>query len=144
MKSVFALFACALIAGGGVAFAQQEDPHALVKSVITIAADDAAEKLLGEVYSGELAEGEGAIFSVRIDPAKSYMLYGACDITCGDLDTVILDKSGNIIDSDDGSDDTPIISVEPGGSGDQLNLRVEMQSCEKDKCIWALGIYEQL
>lgn len=144
MKSSIAWIACVLIAGGGVAFAQQEDPHALVKSIITIAADDAAEKLVGEVYSGELPEGKGAVFSVRIDPAKSYMVYGACDIFCGDLDTVILDKSGNVIDIDGGRDDAPIIAIDPGDSGDQLNLRVEMQACEKDTCVWALGIYEQL
>lgn len=144
MKSGIALVVCALIAGGGVAFAQQEDPHELVKSIITIAADDAVEKLVGEVHSGDLPGGKGAVFSVSIDPAKSYMVYAVCDIFCGDLDTVILDKSGKIIDSDDGDDDAPIIEVGPGDSGDQLNLRVEMQSCEKDTCVWALGVYEQL
>jgi hypothetical protein len=143
MKSGFALLACALIAGSGLAYAQQEDPHALVKNlIIDTASDD--EKLLGEVYTGELAQNEAAIFSVPINPDNMYMVYGACDFACGDIDLVILDTNGEVIDSDDGEDDVPMLSVIPDATGKQLNLRIEMQGCGQDKCIWALGIYEQL
>ena len=143
MKSGFALLACALIAGSSVAFAQQEDPHALVKSIITDTASE-DEKLLGEMYSGELAEGESAVFSVQIDPAKIYRVYATCDFRCDDLDTIMFDKAGTIIDNDDGDDNAPILAVDPGDTGDQLNLHVEMQSCREKKCIWVLGVFEQL
>ncbi len=143
MKSGLVLLACALIAGGGFAYAQKYDAHDVVKGLIADTASE-DETLVGDMLSGELSDEEAAIFSVPIDPAKSYMIYATCDSSCIDLDTVLLDKAGNIIDSDDSDDDVPIISVGPGEAGDQLNLRVEMQTCIEDKCVWALGVYEQL
>lgn len=131
------------MAGRSLAYAQQEDPRALVKRLITDTASE-DEKLHGEMYSGELAVGEATIFSVKINPDDMYMVYAACDFACGDIDLVMLDKDGEIIDSDDGEDDVPMVAVVPDATGDQLNLRIEMQGCGQDKCVWALGVYEQL
>lgn len=142
MKIGMAALAGALvIAGGGYAIAQQ-DLHAVVKSIISDTADD-NEKLVGNLRSGELEEGESDEFSIRIDPGKEYAIYSSCDFDCYDLDLAIVDEDGDDIDVDYEDDDVPIVMVEAGESGDRLNIRIDMEGCDEDVCVWAVGVYEQ-
>jgi hypothetical protein len=136
-----ALASALAIAGSGYAIAQQ-DLHAMVKSIITETADD-NEKLVGSLRSGELEEGESDDFSIRIDPGQEYAIYSSCDFDCYDLDLAIVDDDGNEIDFDYEDDDVPIVIVEPGESGDTLNIRIDMEGCDEDVCVWAVGVYEQ-
>lgn len=142
MKIRMAALAGALaIASSGYAIAQQ-DLHAVVKSIITETADD-SEKLVGNLRSGELEEGESEEFSIRIDPDKEYAIYSSCDFDCYDLDLAIVDEDGDEIDFDYEDDDVPIVLVEPGESGDTLIIRIDMEGCEEDVCVWAVGVYAQ-
>lgn len=138
MTALAVILACA---GGGYAVAQQ-DLHAVVKSIITDTVDD-DEILVGRLRSGELEEGESEEFSIRIDPDKEYMVYSSCDFDCYDLDLAIVDEDGDDIDTDYEDDDVPIISVEADESGDRLNIRIDMEGCDEDVCVWAVGVYEQ-
>ena len=141
MKLGIALLASALVAGGGVAFAQQ-DLHEVVKSIITDTVSD-DEKPIGALESGELEEGDSYIFSVKIDPNKEYAVYSSCDFDCHDLDLAIVDEDGDDIDFDYEDDDVPIVMVERGEAGDELNIRIDMEGCDADICVWAVGVYEQ-
>lgn len=141
MKLGIALLASALVAGSGVAFAQQ-DLHETVKSIITdtVSPD---QKLVGALESGELEEGDSYVFSVKIDGTKKYTIYSSCDFDCYDLNLAIVDEDGGDIDSDYEDDDVPIVMVERGESGDELNIRIDMEACDADICVWAVGVYEQ-
>ncbi len=142
MKISKVLLAGALaLTGAGVAFAQQ-DLHAIVKSIITEVVDE-EEELVGDLKSGELEEGESATIAVQINPRKSYAVYSSCDFDCYDLDMAIVDDDGEDIDSDYEDDDVPIIMVEPGESGRELTIRIDMEGCDEDVCVWAVGVYEQ-
>lgn len=142
MKIRMAVLAGALVmASGGYAIAQQ-DLHAVVKSIITETVSD-DEELVGSLRSGELEEGDSDEFSIRIDPAKEYAVYSSCDFDCFDLDLAIVDKNGGEIDFDYEDDDVPIVLVEPGESGNRLNIRIDMEGCDEVVCVWAVGVYEQ-
>lgn len=130
-----------MLAGGGLAFAQQ-DAHEVVKSIITSSVED-DERLVGRIHSGEASYDDSEYLSVRIDPAKSYLIYAACDFECYDIDVAIEDEDGFDIDSDYAGDDAAVISVEPNEAGDVLSIRIDMMGCYTDTCVWALGVYEQ-
>jgi hypothetical protein len=142
MKIAMAALAGALLVGGGGYAIAQQDLHQMVKSIITDTVDG-SEKLVGRLRSGELEEGESDEFSIRIDPTKEYAVYSSCDFDCYDLDLAIVDEDGDDIDFDYEDDDVPIVMVEPGESGDRLNIRIDMEGCDEDVCIWAVGVYEQ-
>lgn len=55
----------------------------------------------------------------------------------------IVDEDGEDIDFDYEDDDVPIIMVEPGESGRELTIRIDMEGCDEDVCVWAVGVYEQ-
>lgn len=136
-----ALAGALLIGGGGYAVAQQ-DLHEMVKSIITDTVDG-SEILVDRLRSGELEEGESDEISIRIDPDKEYMVYSSCDFDCYDLDLAIVDEDGDDIDTDYEDDDVPIIAVEADESGDRLNIRIDMEGCDEEVCVWAVGVYEQ-
>lgn len=141
MKIRSALVAAALVAGSGAASAQ-DDLHSIVKSLITDTVDD-DEILVGGLRSGELGENEVQTFTVKIDPMETYIVYGACDFDCYDLDMAILDEDGDEIDADYEDDDVPMIMILPGDAGDRLRIRVDMSGCEEDVCVWAAAVYQQ-
>jgi hypothetical protein len=70
----------------------------------------------------------------------SYRFVGECDSKCYDLDLTLYDRNGNVIDSDLGYDNTPVVSVTPAWIG-QFRVHVSMANCENDYCGYGVGVY---
>lgn len=78
--------------------------------------------------------------TLNLRAGKSYGIVGVCDRDCTDLDLKLYDSSGNFIDSDIRSDDTPVVTVKPSWSG-RYRLRVNMVSCNQNPCYYGVGVF---
>jgi hypothetical protein len=63
----------------------------------------------------------------------TYKFIGKCDYDCTDIDFRLYDENGNLIDSDDASDDFPVVSVTPLRTA-TFRLRIDMANCVTRDC----------
>ena len=139
---VLAGLAAMALAVTAPAFPQTQTIEDYVRSLITENVDP-DEHLVGRIETRELEEGDETWLVYNLDPEKFYFVYGACDDDCGDLDLVAEDAEGEMVDSDEESDDAPVLLILPGDTGDTLHIRATMGNCEVDVCVLAVGVYEQ-
>ena len=67
----------------------------------------------GITYTGSLKDEASEDLSVELEGGVSYFLVGACDNDCPDIDLMLLDGSGNEIDSDYETDAVPMLEITP-------------------------------
>jgi hypothetical protein len=87
-----------------------------------------------------LGEGQYQFVTAYLTAGTSYMIVGACDEDCTDLDFTLYDPSWNYLAEDTGPDAVPAIIVTPRISG-TYRLKVKMYGCYQDPCYWGVGIY---
>jgi hypothetical protein len=66
-------------------------------------------------------------------------IMGLCDTDCSDMDLILYDRAGNILDKDLQADDVPIVTWQ-GGAAD-LDLEVRMVKCKADPCHYGVRAY---
>ena len=111
--------------------------------------DAARATLRGEGYTrtrayttASLAEGSERTFTFPLQSDRNYVLSGACDNDCSDIDFWLYDNNGNLIDSDTAADDAPVVRVTPARNG-TFRLKVRMHSCSTSPCAYGFGIFRQ-
>lgn len=90
--------------------------------------------------TGTLRRGTSETVRVRLDAGVTYMVLGACDTDCDDVDLRIFGPGGKMLDSDVESDDFPVLTVTPAVSG-EYTVRVTMVRCDTSLCYYSLGAY---
>jgi hypothetical protein len=90
--------------------------------------------------TGLLREGTSATVRLRLDAGVTYMVTGACDSDCDDVDLRIFSPRGSLLDSDLANDDFPVVHVTPRVSG-EYTVRVTMASCDTGLCYYSFGVY---
>ncbi len=95
---------------------------------------------IGDLLNGSLDAGDEETHSVSLQAGNRYMMVGACDNDCSDLDLRLYDPNDNQVDVDIELDDTPVVEVSPSRSG---TYRVEavMVSCSTEPCFYGVGVY---
>jgi len=93
-----------------------------------------------EVYTGSLDDDEAENVTMTLRAGQQYMIAGACDNDCSDLDFTLYDAAGNEVDQDIELDDFPIVTVTPGRTA-QYRVRVSMASCSAEPCRYGVGIW---
>jgi hypothetical protein len=93
-----------------------------------------------EYETGTLRRGASESVRIRLDAGVTYMLLGACDTDCDDVDLKLLSPRGALLDSDTAADDFPMLTVTPSVSG-EYTVRVTMAQCDTSVCYYSLGVY---
>jgi len=88
---------------------------------------------------GRLNKGGTDSWTFYFDKGKSYIITGACDNDCGNVDLVIKDADGNTVDKDRKDDDTPVLTLQPEKAG-RYTINVEMAACKEEPCYFGLGM----
>ena len=73
---------------------------------------------------------------------QTYMILGACDQDCSDVDLFLLDSRGQQIGQDVALDDHPQITVTPGGN-ERFSVRIQLVNCEVEPCYVAGRVLQQ-
>lgn len=141
MKAAFLAGCAATVGLACPVSAQEQTVNAYVRGMIASAADQ-DRALVGDVMIGEIAEGGRLEYTFIISPSKTYVVYGACDDDCSNIDLRGSDASGRQVDMDLDADDVPILLIERGASDDRLTVTLEMAACETEVCVTGVGLFE--
>jgi hypothetical protein len=87
---------------------------------------------------GELKQGAEANYTVTLKGGNSFALVGMCDTDCSNLDMIVSDTSGKVVDQDVEDDDFPIVILTSGGT---YNVRLQMKACSSAPCAFGTKAY---
>ena len=121
----------------------QDEWLRIVRQQIQVAAATVEEEgfeMTHEVLTGSLNDDAAANVTLELAIGVEYMIFGACDQDCSDLDLTIYDAAGNQIDSDLELDDVPIVTVTPARTG-TYSIRVAMATCSVEPCRYGIGAF---
>lgn len=133
-----ALLVGATVTGASAALAQDEWTRQ-VDARFEEAAPMVQEKGLiprGTRRYGSLADDASERFAVAAD--SSTLFLGLCDDDCTDLDLVLIDGAGAVVDSDQLPDDYPIVTAQTPGS---YMIEVRMAACRAAPCRYGVQAY---
>jgi hypothetical protein len=123
--------------------ASGESPQAIILAQLQQAQSALAQQgfqMVGQPYSGGLAQGETWNVPTQLYAGYDYRVIGVCDRDCADLDLVLFDASGAPITQDRTTTSQPIVGVQPGYTG-MYTLQVQMYNCSIAPCYYAVALY---
>lgn len=142
--SLFGVLLAAFVLTAAPASAQNEYVRQVTRYL-----DAARSTLSDEGYTRQrsyttasMGEGSERTFTVSLQRNRDYVLTGACDNDCSDIDFWLYDNNDNLIDSDTSTDDIPVVRVTPARNG-TFRLKVRMHSCSTDPCYYGWGLFRQ-
>lgn len=97
-------------------------------------------ELTHRIYTGALNDDGAEMVQLELDVGMEYEIMGACDEDCTDLDLILYDGRGNVIDSDMLDDDFPVVSLSVTRSG-VFSVRVSMAACSAEPCRYGIGVF---
>jgi hypothetical protein len=102
--------------------------------------DEGGYGFAGFAHEGTLDDGQSEDIAIRLGAGLEFVVMGACDADCEDMDLALYDAAGNEVDSDFEMDDFPIVAASPASSG-TYRLRVSMPGCTANPCSYALQTF---
>jgi hypothetical protein len=95
-----------------------------------------------EIFMGRLDDDANESLTIPLDGGNEYVLIGACDQDCSDMDLVIYDPSGNEVSSDLATDDHPTLHIKSAVNGN-YRLKVAMPACRANPCRYGVGVWSR-
>ena len=92
----------------------------------------------GPVHGG-LRDDETASHTMDVVGGNEYVLMGACDNDCTDVDLKIYDQSGTLLMQDIAVDDTPVLVFTANSSG-RYRVQVIMATCNRAPCYYGIEL----
>lgn len=92
----------------------------------------------GPVY-GNLNDDAQATHEMTVVGGNQYVLFGACDNDCSDVDLKIYDVSGSLQMQDVAVDDTPVLTFTANSSG-KYRVVVAMATCRTNPCYYGVQL----
>lgn len=105
----------------------------------TVSADGYASQ---NYIVGKLNQDQTDSWSLTLYGGLTYLILGACDGDCKDIDIRLYDDNGNEIDSDTSEDAVPALEGSVSTTG-QFTIEVHMYSCTTEPCYFGLGIFSK-
>ena len=121
--------------------AQEEWEQQVLEQIRTVGDALSADgfALDAETPRGALKSEASESFTLTLESGLEYLLVGACDLDCTDIDLIIFDEAGNDVDSDYEEDDAPVLTVTPSRT-QSYRVHVYMASCTSEPCWYAVGV----
>jgi hypothetical protein len=91
------------------------------------------------VRMGALSNGSSERVTFHSSGGGTTSIIGVCDTSCSNVDLVLYDAAGNILDKDVLSDDAPIVT-RTGGEAN-LTVEVQMAKCSMSSCRYGLRAF---
>jgi hypothetical protein len=88
---------------------------------------------------GRLGDDEYIEHETVLRTGREYAIAAVCDEDCSDLDLELL-RDGSVVASDLEDDDIPLVRYAPGTDG-VYTVRVIMARCEREPCLYGVGVY---
>lgn len=91
---------------------------------------------------GRINQGGTDTWTFYFEKGATYIITGACDNDCKNVDMTIKDENGTVVDQDKKDDDTPVLTLQPASSG-KFSIEVEMAACKEEPCYFGIGIFSK-
>jgi hypothetical protein len=95
-----------------------------------------------DMIVGTLANGASVALEVDLEVGVEYMIVGACDNDCTDLDLSLVDLQGNVLFEDALDDDVPILGFTAPAGGTHF-LLIDMYACSVEPCSFGYKVYRR-
>jgi hypothetical protein len=143
-KLAFPLLAAVLFLGGSATRTEAQSYAQQVWNQLQAAYEAANDDdyTLNYYIIGSLNSSATDSWTFSFNKGTQYMIIGACDTDCSDIDMTIKDESGSVVASDTADDDVPIVRFTAGGSG-RLTVETKMYTCTGNPCYFGFGIFRQ-
>jgi hypothetical protein len=92
------------------------------------------------VIGQSLAEDGKARHTFPVERGKSYFGLAFCDDACGDIDLIVRDAAGNVLDNDEAKGADPVLLFRAEMTG-AVEVTVSMKTCDEDACEYGLGFH---
>jgi hypothetical protein len=104
--------------------------------------DDVANEgyYLTNFIVGSMDEGEDDVWTMSFMEDTEYVIHGACDRDCSDIDLSVLTEAGDVVESNILTDDSPVVTFRPAKSA-RYQIKATMYSCSEEPCYFGLGIF---
>lgn len=89
---------------------------------------------------GKLQEGATNSWTWTFYDADSYLIVGACDGDCADIDLSLENENGVEIASDTAADDVPLLRVTPSVTAN-YTVNVTMYDCNAEPCYFGIATF---
>jgi hypothetical protein len=89
---------------------------------------------------GSMDEGEDDVWTMTFTEGTEYVIHGACDRDCSDIDLSVLTEAGEVVGSDLLTDDYPVVTFTPDKST-RYQIKATMYACTAEPCYFGLGIF---
>lgn len=110
----------------------------LINAAIVLGLDDYS--LSHDPYIDTLSSRDLDTLTLTLYRGISYQIIGVCDSDCSDIDMFLYDDNGNMIDSDESSDDIPIVQVTPRWTA-TFEVELNMYQCSSSYCYYGIGVF---
>lgn len=146
-RLVLGLLAVALIGCGGArSSGSGSGPSEYTRQVQTYLGriSDNAKKqgykrvVAGPVF-GSLDDDEETSHEMTVNRGTDYVLFGACDNDCRDLDILVYDPDGDLVRRDVAADDNPVVVFTAAMAG-KHRVKVVMADCRTEPCRYGLQL----
>jgi hypothetical protein len=107
-----------------------------------IAAGYSGMDLSHEPYTDALYNGQNSVVDLELDGGMTYVIVGACDVDCSDLDLRLFDENWNVVDDDRLANDRPIVAVTPRHTA-VFHARATMARCQSSPCAMGFGVFSR-
>lgn len=91
---------------------------------------------------GRLDDSATDSWSFQLSAGTTYMVIGACDEDCSDLDIAVRDEAGDVVAQDNLDDDAPVVTFTPSRSG-RFSIRTSMYECNASYCYFGFGLFKR-
>lgn len=89
-----------------------------------------------------LSAGNNFTYSSQMNQGGRYVVTGACDQDCTNVDISVTNETGTVIARDEKPDALPEVLVVPSASG-KYTVMVMVVECSNEPCYFGLGIYSE-
>lgn len=98
--------------------------------------------ILNNYIIGKLSQGAKDSWTFPMDAGREYLIVGACDRDCADMDLFVKDARGNVIVKDTETDDIPITRFRVNTTG-RFTIEIEMYKCTEAPCFFGFGLFRK-
>ena len=120
-----------------------DNPQAIILQQLQSAQAAAAQQgfqLVGQPFSGSLAQGQSWNIPAELHAGFDYRVLGVCDRDCADLDLVVFDNNGVQVAQDTATSNQPVVAVAPVYRAN-FTVQVQMFNCTVAPCYYAIALY---
>ncbi len=108
-------------------------------NIASAAENQGFRRVVGGPVFGSLDDDGKASHEMTVVSGVDYVLFGACDNDCTDVDLIVYDQNGRVVKRDILADDKPVVMFTAGRSA-KYRIEVVMAVCATEPCRYGLQL----